>query len=301
MQLLLDNFEENEQIEKESYYKQSLCEAFLNRDPKRFEKFINSTIDQLDLNQLDKSRSILGFVNYLQVAFKWKFLSFYTKLVSKILSQDTKDFSTAKNLADIVQPIHKLITHKHWSLIAGTFGRYISECALVTPNSDDTELNHIHDYLSEVADSLLSVDDSEAGQLLLNNCITNIISVYKKSFEMKQLEVLPQNLVNLGIRISFICIEKLAQKSTSDEATSTIQTIIKNIFATDKIKATIEYIDQFKSHENWRIREHYLFIIEGLNATLVRKLALTQLRAHKELVLPFFYDENIYVRKMARL
>ena len=61
----------------------------------------------------------------------------------------------------------------------------------------------------------------------------------------------------------------------------------------------MEYIFSFQNSTNWRVREHILFILQGINSILIRRFCLYDLSIDK--IIPFFLDDNVYVVKMARL
>ena len=61
----------------------------------------------------------------------------------------------------------------------------------------------------------------------------------------------------------------------------------------------MNYLFSFKENSNWRVREHILFILQGINSILIRRFCLYDLSIDE--IIPFFLDDNVYVTKMARL
>ena len=298
LQLVLDLYQDIEQTENHTYFERSLKDAFENRDPKRIEKFVISVIDTLSLSS-PKWRSTLGFLNYITVAMGWKSAKYQAMIVEKILKSDPSEIPVQKNLAEISQSIHRLIIHKNWSNIADVIGQYIISSCMAAPDTEDPLINSLYEYLKEVLESLKDVEESEPGKLLTNNVVLNVITLYEKIKSIEVFGKIPQNLNNLAFELSFVTIKILLQTATLDKRNQVIEKCIFELYSDQRLNDALLSIEHHKTDSNWRMRENYLYILKGIISVHTRKLSTKQLKACIDIVLPFFYDENIYVRKFA--
>jgi len=156
---------ENEQLEQTSYLKETLCDAFKNSDPIRFDTAINLLIDEVSLNSVNNTKNTLLFFSYLMEAFHWKFMPYASKLVSKILEYDFSSLSLPKNIEDVTKPSQALLVGKSWTLIANLFESYINKKQRFFPEVEDENITKIHIFLSNALKDIEAIQVPEEQQL----------------------------------------------------------------------------------------------------------------------------------------
>ena len=104
---------------------------------------------------------------------------------------------------------------------------------------------------------------------------------------------------NLALELSFVTIDKLLLKATLDKTSNVIEKCIFELYTDQRLNEALLSIDHYKADPNRRLRENYLYILQGIISVHIRKLSIQQLKACVNIAFPFLYDENVYVRKLA--
>ena len=208
LSLIFKLLDDCEQIDNTQYIKNSLFDAMKNRDPRRFEEFISSLIENFTLGSQLKARNIIAFISYLSESFKWRGLSFTSIFINKILSTEELaklSQSSSQTLA--------LLGCKNWGIISQLLAYYISNIQKhVGEEIEDETVKKIYQFLEKALEDLNKIENKEDTQFLLNNSLENIIDLFMKLLSKFSLNNLSVNFIIIGLKVSFFAIEKSVQK-----------------------------------------------------------------------------------------
>lgn len=219
------------QIDNTSYFKLALQDALENRDPRRFEDFINPLIDSLDFNSPIKARNIIVFTTYMVESFKWRGLPYASKLINKILDKEeiSKLQSDDKRSAKLTQ---LLISSKNWNIISKLLSYYVANIEKnLGKEAKDPTVEKIYEFLNEAMSELENIENKKETQFQLNYSLDCIMGLLKDLCNNYNINNLPVEFVNLSLHISFFCIQKSVQKDTLSKSTSLVGDTLNRIMS----------------------------------------------------------------------
>ncbi|CAI2384075.1 unnamed protein product [Moneuplotes crassus] len=298
LDLVAQLFNDCEQLDNTNYFPQFLQIALNERDPRRFESFINPMIESFNHSSSIKARNAIAFTSHLCLAFKWRGIPYASQLIQKILDKD--GLSSIPQEGQKVKPTLALINHKNWKITSKLFGRYIANIQKhLGGKAQDEAVGKIQEFLHLALDSVQEIENVEENIFLLNNCIVNIIEIFRALVKDYSLDSLPLEFITQILKLSFLCIEKSVQKDTLNQSTALVgDALNKLVVSQDSLPEIKEFLYQYSTSTNWRIRENILYLLEGVNSNLLKQ-GLHSLISIEDII-PYFQDESIYVVRMAK-
>lgn len=299
MMIMHELYDEGTSNEIKKLYRQSIRQCFKNRDPLRAESAIQLLIDQLPSSSLKVTQKNVELIASYGIAFNWKSLPILAKCVEKYLDWDPQEIKIASTFSDEIPPYLRLVYSKNWPefqfIVMLIYHMTLEVCKV----KDSEIISKIEQYIYKIIEEIKNFDNSgETNTLIFNTSLVSLANFFTELYSRKVHKSVDIEFIKIIFDITFIAKDKKATSDTVDELIYWIGIFLANNNSYELVESLAEYVLEYSTHENWKLRENALLIYDIWKTT--NKGYKIEENFNFSKLEPLFVEENVYVMKQLR-